>query len=574
MASVVKLNSNEGGSFTPTYNRISYTIDGMGLADLSKSYILLEVQAPQSNPPALTNIVMGRDGLAYLPESLFRTVKLVSSKMGIVDELNYANIYHLNKRYLSTDIDHIRSLSIQGVGPLPGYTDEDAVGPFDNNGVVVMRVKLSDLLPMAEMAQYMDMAKFGSLRLELETEPTFKLFSGLTVANNLELSAPIACNDIGEAATATLTLTGDPIDANTLPIGAYIRLTYTPAGGEPVSRDEWIDNRAGPTTLAIYTTTVPANATNVSFSYYNTSFKPVGAPGKPANTPTPTTTITLYAAADPLINRVGQSLLVAYSVRPTGAPPTGIVSFQMITRVSAIPNPYAANSITITLADALNPVGSIALGISVCKIDNFDTLDYSINKADLVLVSYNVPDKVKNELLSQQANKVYKSVSVEPITTVQTSTYQRQVYCDPNTTNYMACFCSERATGKGFNMYSCLNNAGAGASTAQAFKYRCSVDNKDLTSRDITIDAVSQSSGLHIDRLRTFSNNNNGALKCVNPFKLGAEPVFIVADKITTDEGELPNTQPKLLTMRIETSTNPLDVKNLYVFKEVLKPLM
>jgi hypothetical protein len=573
MASIVKLNSNEGGSFTPTYNRISFNIDGMGLADLSKSYILLEVQAPQTQA-TLTNIVMGRDGLAYLPESLFRTVKLVSSKMGIVDELNYANIYHLNKRYLSTDIDHVRSLSIQGVGPLPAYSDEDAIGVFDNNGVVVMKVQLKDLLPMAEMTQYMDMAKFGSLRVELECEPSFKLFSGLTTANNLELSDPIACNDIGVAASSTLTLTAGPIDTNTLPVGAYIKLTYTPVGGEPTDRDEWIDSRADANTLVVYTAQIPAAATNVSFRYYNSAFKPVGAAGKPANTPTPTTTITLYAAADPLINRVGQSLLVAYSVRPTGAPATGIVSFQMLTRVAAIPSPYAANSITITLADALNPVGSIALGISVAKLDNFDTLDYSINKADLVLVSYNVPDKVKNELLAQQSNKVYKSVSVEPITTVQTATYQRQVYCEPNTTNFMACFTGERATGKGFNMFSCLNNAAAGASTAQAFKYRCSVDNKDLTSRDITIDAVSQSSGLHIDRLRTFSTNNNPALKCVNPFKLGAEPVFMIADKITTDEDSLPNTQPKLLTMRVETSTNPLDVKNLYVFKEVVKPMM
>lgn len=569
MVSIVKLQPLQGNTYSVDYNKTDFKIQSApnSLLAIDKSYILMSVSVPQPAPYQYTNIVLGRSSLPYTPSAFVRHMRLESATKGVINELNYLNVFMANTiNNLALDIDELRSTyPYMGCGPFAGgYNDADDTTLLDAGASVVMKLPLSHVLPLARSWKYLPMDKYGrELMLSLELENQLKLFSSLTNTNNFALTVA-TCANIGAAPTTTLTL-AVPAALSTaqLPVGARLLVKWT-SGGQNFTREDWVATRPDNSTLTLYTgVNLQANSTSVSISYYDTALKVVSASGIVDNT-NPINSFTVYSAANPNLS-VGDTVIVRYSVRAAGAGANTTASYTLQTVITAL-GAYAANAQQITVQNPLTPAGQAVLGVSVCVLKNIP-LDWQINKMDLVATMIQGNESTIRSLMADQPAQCF-TVSVEPSISVETPVYQKLYTIEPQCVSILTCAIGERRAGEGDTLYSSFTNRGVNsASVKQQIQYRASLNNHELTSKPVILTSDLQMSAQFADRLINYCQNTNLPMHSVNPFKLSiSEPITVIAERLTAVE-EPVKTGPKQLDLRIE-GANAMSIKNYYLFKE------
>ena len=185
MNRIVKIQSNEGGTFSSNVNRVSWTIPDGKYYDLSKSYINFIMSVPVEAGKGVVQPILGMaldsgavtDRNHWHPNSaLVRHVKF-SNQAGLVENIQRCDILSTNLKTYEVDDDGVQGGMYQNLfqvadpsGSIGGLFSEQ-----HKEGAVVSRqldrqpvkVKCSDLMNFWKNKQY-NANKYGRSRLEVE----------------------------------------------------------------------------------------------------------------------------------------------------------------------------------------------------------------------------------------------------------------------------------------------------------------------------------------------------------------------------------------------------------------------
>ena len=185
MNRIVKIQSNEGGTFSSNVNRVSWTIPDGKYYDLSKSYINFIMSVPVEAGKGVVQPILGMaldsgavtDRNHWHPNSaLVRHVKF-SNEAGLVENIQRCDILSTNLKTYEVDDDGVQGGMYQNLfqvadpsGSIGGLFSEQ-----HKEGAVVSRqldrqpvkVKCSDLMNFWKNKQY-NANKYGRSRLEVE----------------------------------------------------------------------------------------------------------------------------------------------------------------------------------------------------------------------------------------------------------------------------------------------------------------------------------------------------------------------------------------------------------------------
>ena len=197
MNSQIKFNSNEGGVFDASNNKVSFTIPEGDHYDLSTAYLNLVMSVPIASevakngndagtePPAgvfcpnvkLTDDAGGVQAERYENSALLRSCVLSCERKGNIERIQRADIVTQNLNNFSTSQDeatsNIYERLMQEV-PIQGFKSSIFVEQIKEGTDVSrnllrqpVRVKLSDVMNFCKVQQY-STQKYGRTKLELE----------------------------------------------------------------------------------------------------------------------------------------------------------------------------------------------------------------------------------------------------------------------------------------------------------------------------------------------------------------------------------------------------------------------
>ena len=198
----VLIPSNQGGPFgVNNMNRlINLELDSGSTYDLTQSFVELTVSmTPNADVPAaeidtnkyayggVYDLNLFNSKNPNLPISnldLIRNVSLVSSKKGMLEQINRTNVLHTNLNVYKTSVSERESVP-SSLYQTYSYDMDEKYSPFveihktDSPSTYVdarLRVPLSDLLEMGSIAQFpCDDAHFGKCTIKLELEDVNRL---------------------------------------------------------------------------------------------------------------------------------------------------------------------------------------------------------------------------------------------------------------------------------------------------------------------------------------------------------------------------------------------------------------
>ena len=190
MNSIVKINSNEGGNFSASNNRISFDIPEGKQLDLSSAFVNLVMSCPITAEEdtasglgvyipdiQLTNSAGASSGLLYSNNALVRTAKLSSSMAGNIETIQRCDILtEVMSKYTKTQSQYKNNFYQQLIQPYNVSRSKGSIfcelhkeGNIQSRNVSrqPVRIKLGDLMNFCNTTQY-NTTKYGKTRLELE----------------------------------------------------------------------------------------------------------------------------------------------------------------------------------------------------------------------------------------------------------------------------------------------------------------------------------------------------------------------------------------------------------------------
>jgi len=183
MNTIVKLTSNEGGTFDAQNNRVSFDIPAGRMFDLSTAYLNLVMTTPCNldGPfvPVInfTNSIGGVEDIVYDNSALIRSVKMDCELRGSIEDIQRCDIltHNLNNysksRYNQTSQLYERLCSEFAVSRTKGsiFNELHKEGDVSSRSLtrVPVRIKMSDIMNFCKTTQY-NTGKYGKTRVELE----------------------------------------------------------------------------------------------------------------------------------------------------------------------------------------------------------------------------------------------------------------------------------------------------------------------------------------------------------------------------------------------------------------------
>jgi len=230
MNSQIKINSNEGGQFNASNNRVSFSIPEGNYYDLSKAYLNLvmscDVTAQNETANGLgvyiPNIVMndsggGVENYGYQNSVLIRTVKMDCELRGNIEEIQRSDILTQNLNAYSYNTDqnesklYTRLFQPYNISRNKGslFTELHKEGQITSRNVSrqPIRILLSDLMNFCKTKQF-NTGKYGKTTLELELNldrlgtPTQVLAGGAANVDWVQTNVDASTNECGRLMNA------------------------------------------------------------------------------------------------------------------------------------------------------------------------------------------------------------------------------------------------------------------------------------------------------------------------------------------------------------------------------------
>jgi len=454
MNRIVKIQSNEGGTFTSNNNRVSFDMPDGKFYDLSKSYINLIMSVPVEAGKGVVQPLIGMaldsgattDRDHWHPNSaLVRHVKF-SNEAGLVENIQRCDILSTNLKSYEMDDDGVQGGMYQNLfqvadpsGSIGGIFSEQ-----HKEGSVVSRqldrqpvkVKCSDLMNFWKNKQY-NANKYGRSRLEIEM--------------NLQRLIP------AQALGATKQGGGG-------------------AAFDPDSLKQWQDG----------------NKKNNQFRDLTAAFGPDHHTVKKIQ-------ISADGSTSNVFNRledqnkfwVGQQITIKGTVANAAPAVTGLDTTGVVKTIVAIEydrgdgvglkgsdptDVVAKNSVTLTLDTALTTgalTGAMAITGLQCVGVDATVGEPFVDYAELVLEEIAKPD-----MDGASAPVSYTTFSTEEFDTPITQNFHRMFYAEPEAITLYITSPSSGANGDDGSIISLQKNFN---------NYRLRIDNKDTSSRNIEL---------------------------------------------------------------------------------------
>lgn len=555
MNKIVKISSNEGGVFTATNNRVSFTIPDNKYYDLSKSYIQL-----MSSVPVVTanvgivcidtrlNFDSGLSHTAYHRNNVLVKNINFSNMMGTVENIQRSDILSAAMDSYTEDVDGTVSHEYQDlfkVNPTSRSADSLFVDT-NREGTILsrqlreqpVRIKCADLMNFWKTKQY-NSTKYGKGRLEME----------LNIGKLTPVQA-LGARPIGADGARS----GQPFDAASLApwaqgtkvLNTFINLIGGAAAIGPAG-----------TAIQIGAGTVPHvfNRLEDVAAFWvgqKITVKAVSAGGAQLATGVANGTATRTITG--IVYNRGEDNNSIPTVGISGANVNpGSVSLTLDSSIlgTALTNGQSVTTITCVGVDA-------ALGA------------FQVDYAELILEEVAAPDTSPGA----DAPIAYTSYTTEEFDTSVTQNFQRVFTCEPEAkTLYIT---------SPYYDFGDQDVISTHSYQAHFNNYRLRIDNKDTTSRNIELRTGGRTNDpLHIQKQLTALNNSGKRLRNLleNTRKIGdvangQDYQNRIIDMVDTQARlliaqVLPVTQISKQVQVIINCTAGKGVKRLVLFKEV-----
>ena len=234
MLKIEKLLSQQALPLSKANNILNFVVPQIGThLDFTSSYVQFEVDVTSATS---SRIAFGRNKNSYYPVCMVRRSRLVSSKKGVLTEVNNLNILVQNLLWHNKTTSENNSDALWGWGGTEGADYFHTVFT-DNSGNSFVKIPFGHLFPGSlANSNFLPTEELGELTIQLELEPTKNLFQQLTSSrwNDQQdyYSFDVACNNLG-AQGDVLTVTS-PGDENIFMVGDIVQVLYTDAEEPPV----------------------------------------------------------------------------------------------------------------------------------------------------------------------------------------------------------------------------------------------------------------------------------------------------------------------------------------------------
>ena len=580
MNSIVKLNSNEGGIFTGTNNKISFDIPEGGHYDLSTAFINLIMTMPIASETAPLATDAGSTALpplagVYCPNvkffdgdgthitnvkyensALLRSCVMSCDKKGSIERIQRADIITQNLNNFSYSQDAATSTLYERIiqeVPLQTFKSSMFVDQI-KEGLDVSRnltrqpvkIKLSDVMNFCKVQQY-STEKYGRTKVELEVN-----MDKLTAVQYLGPTDPAW---VGNNSTAYAQGGGNGVNAQNLGRGMVLSATIGPD-----MQHIQIAKQVG----ALYTNNVNPRPFNNLEDHPFWVGQRILVGGNYSPNPT-------GGGTSDAKNR-GKGATTAYDFTGAAELKTRRIEEIRYNRGDAVTGmPGALNnngSITLVLNTPLLPGGPLS--------DNGFLFDITVVGAEAV---FGTPQCDYAELVVEKITNPNKALDVGEI---QYTTYTTEEFDAQNVTNLQKQFTCEPEAFTLYVMQPFDGTRGCIVSRQNfASRYRLRIDNKDCSSRLINLRTIGGKSNgndsLHIYKQKTALMNSNRILTDLHERQISIDvSTGASSDPFVTDTfviGQvLPVTQiPKQVQINIDCVGG--GISRLLLAKEVMRSL-
>jgi len=471
----IRLRNREGVILTKAGTYLTHIeFDATGMSDFSRSYLDLQVawkNAAGQYLPEATNVFLGSAdyNVAYDGQAIIRNCRLTCEQFGIIEEQIKVNVYHQTMRKLTQSRQLAQSQRVFG--------NERLI--CDSNGITHILVPLSSILGCGTQIYPNQRMGNSTIRLELEFQKDIAYWlSDELRAFNLPCSGSNTAGPLTAIDTTTLFLSQTEVDW-WFQAGTVYRIAGDYDGGEILVERElesavW-DDGAGTATLTFTQPILTIVAPNV---FDNVSVRTLAAPAAigcdDATANADGEIMTLVCASEEVGNLVtGLVHLVGYVEADTG---NALHSSAVLTDILADPADPTQSTLYFDVPIIQVPAGTEATNVFIVPYQQESPAVWEVQQVDLVLHKLLQPVPM--------SKFQFETLSVEMTNQPVTDTYRKQFYLENDA--YKFVYMTPVNT-----LISEQNEAGT---------YRLTLNNIDLTNRDIPIDPDTNGS-LYNDRL-------------------------------------------------------------------------
>ena len=224
----IKISSNEGGSFSASQNRVSFTVPGDAVYDLSQSYInlnaIIDVVEQDAGASGIGVYIMDLEWTStdankpqFFNSSIVKNCSLSSARNGQIENIRRIDLLSNILKTYNTSFQEHKSLAYKNASQniesvnnqqYSIYRDINKVGNVKSksNNNTPMKIMLGDLFDFAHQADELDTKKTGDLRIDLELnidklEPKQRMLTGRFPAAALTFDDIVTPGDLNEVTT-------------------------------------------------------------------------------------------------------------------------------------------------------------------------------------------------------------------------------------------------------------------------------------------------------------------------------------------------------------------------------------
>jgi hypothetical protein len=276
----VKLNSIQGGPFTTSQNRISFSVPSDGVYDLSESYVNLNCEISVVENETASGIGVYPMSLSFasakgggaLPNvwnpALVKNCSIKSERQGSIENIRRIDQISNVLQLYNNSVLELRGKSVDAMTTLAGnfninlyslFRDINKVGVVKSkaNNVAPIKIKLEDLFDFAHQAVELDTTKTGQVMIDLELQIS-KIGSAMPEdMKSAQWGAGITTGWAnvtaqGDANEIVTTWTATNLNQSPLYVGQKLKVSATGTGGAGnvvdkeavISSIEWVSSGA------------------------------------------------------------------------------------------------------------------------------------------------------------------------------------------------------------------------------------------------------------------------------------------------------------------------------------------
>lgn len=542
----IRIRNKEGIPLTKAGTYLTHIeMDNVGVSDLARSYLDLHMTFTDvaGEPIKGANVYMGfsDDGTLYDGQCLIRNARLSCEQFGILEENIKVNVYHQTMLRYTENKQEAESNEV--------YSNERCI-PDATSGIAHILVPLSSFLGCG--TQMFDHQRLGAstIRLELEFQADLFFIDPLETRGDFS----ITCTDIENTDPETIDVR--TIQTNETFADEYTALQYFSVGNDyrivaTHSVDGAIDetltlqniswNGANRTVSLTFEATIATLETGEELTDITVSDEegyPLADVTGTSGTSATTVNVPDAVVGDFLVNAVYR---VGYYIGTIG---TQVVNTWYMNEGVLQSATQDGDDVDLVFSTPVilfptGLTGNITTDAGFVVVKDYTPCTWTCQQIDLVLHKLLKPP-------AKMGKMSYETYSLEQTNQQETSSYRKQFYTEPNA--YKFCYMTPQQ--------GCLVSEQNGAG-----QFRISLNNIDLTNRDIPIDPLTNGS-LYNDRLVM----NIDGLKNVQPTPSGTKVTVAYCDRC-------PVGQQNMVELRIDAPVgeDPMPTVVGHFFKTLMR---